>query len=103
MNALEFRSKGEYRIALADLLSNEVLQQAIAIITADDIGKDALVDADPIVSVRTLSQRVGREQAFTLLQELAMPIPDQQTTPPETFGTKHTVDDFDQLNPSYAS
>lgn len=96
MNALEFRSNSDYRLALADVLSNEVFQQAVAIITADDIGRDSLVDADPIVSVRILSQRVGREQAFGLLQELTMPIPETPVAPPETFGTKHTIDEFDQ-------
>lgn len=96
MNALEFRSNGDYRAALADLLGNEVLQQAIAIITANDIGIDAPIESDPILSVRILSQRAGREQAFSLLQELAMPIPDNPITPPETFGTKHTIDEFDQ-------
>lgn len=96
MNALEFRNNSDYRIALADVLSNEVFQQAVAIITADDIGRDSLVDADPIVSVRILSQRVGREQAFGLLQELTMPIPETPIAPPETFGTKHTIDEFDQ-------
>lgn len=100
MTAIEFRKKGEYRNALAEILGNEVLQQAIAIITADDIGKDANLDAPEVVSVRVLSQRVGREQAFSILQELALPLPAAQRPPIETFGTPHTIEEFDQPLPS---
>lgn len=96
MTSDEFRRESRLRSELADVLSNETLQQAIAIITAQDIGKDATIEADALVSVRVLSQRVGREQAFTLLQELTLPLPKEEKPPPETFGTGHTVEEFDQ-------
>ena len=96
MNSLEFRQDASLREYMQSVVSDPRFLVALDVVKNFGEETDAETTSDPIVSVRLLSQAVGRAHFVRDLKMLAQPVIPPESMPSETFGTKHSVEDFDQ-------
>lgn len=96
VTAQQFRADGDKRMALFDVIhSNPILLEALACITEVPTEAPPL-GTSPTDLARMLGEIQERLRIVPKLLELSTPLPQPQPQPRETFGTSHTVDEFDQ-------
>lgn len=96
MTPQEFRANPLFRDELSTIVSNHILVIALDTIASRFDGADAPLEAPEVASVRLHSQIAARHQFVTELLELAEPLPKEEKEQPMTFGTQHSVEEFDQ-------
>lgn len=100
MTTDEFRSTASLRDILREALSRDVVQTALALVKSKNETVPIPMGLSGIDCGVALSERNTRAIFVQELFELTVPIPDVPAeAPPETFGTPHTVDDFDKPQP----
>lgn len=97
MTDRQFREDARLREALALALHDGALDLALTIVEQRYDRIDAQPEAPGRVSMRLLSQSVGRKQVRPELTALTQPWPEEEKEREMTFGTKHSVEEFDQV------
>ena len=98
MTSEEFRKDSDLRAELSKLMyGNAALQQALAIVKSKNELALLPLGMNGIDHARALAERQTRALIVAELFEMTTALPDgPEDRPAETFGTEHTVDDFDQ-------
>jgi len=97
MTADEFRLTPEMRETLRNALSMPAVQHALAIGKSKNELALLPLGMSGIDHARALAERQTRALFVAELFELTTALPDAPPErPPETFGTAHNVDEFDQ-------
>lgn len=91
----QFRSDSDKRFALEEVLSNPILQEAFAIVS--EVPTDVILGLSVVDTGRLLGEIQANARFVPKLLELSTPLPPQKAQPSESFGTPHTVDEFDQV------
>lgn len=94
--AEQFRSDSDKRMMLEDALSNPILQEAFAIVS--EVPTDVILGLSFGDMGRLLGEIQANARFVPKLLELSTPLPPQKAQPSESFGTPHTVEEFDQVN-----
>lgn len=97
MTARQYRDDPQLREQLALALHEHALDIALTLVESRFDLADAMINAPEVSSVRLLSQNVGRKQVRRELIELTQPWPAEEKEQAMTFGTKHSVEEFDQV------
>lgn len=96
MDEKQFRQDARLRENLALALHDGAFDIALTIVEQRYDRIDAQPEAPGRVSMRLLSQSVGRKQVRPELMALTQPWPAEEKELAMTFGTKHSVEEFDQ-------
>ena len=101
MTKTEFRSDASLRAQLEKMLGSRAFQEAVKILEnwrkGNEQRLDATLSADPIVSVRITSQRVGFDSFAIGLRELCEPVPLEPQPERASFGEDEALEKLEQL------
>lgn len=97
MTSEEFRQTASHRDALREALNIESVQHALAAVKSKNELVSLPLGCSATDAARAHEERRTRALVVAELFEMTTPLPDgPEERPPETFGTKHNVDEFDQ-------
>lgn len=85
----ELRSDAEFTSRMLELLSDPIMQRALAVLKAEG-EEDVAEGSDALASVRALARQSSRSKTISALVLLSVPLEVEELTPLPSFGTNLT-------------
>lgn len=96
MTSDEYRQDPAYRDELAKVMTNPALQQALAIVKSKGVDVQIPLGMAALDHARALAEIQTRALVIAELLQMTTTMPDEpDERKSETFGTAHTVEEFD--------